>query len=450
VLIVDDDELVRRLLTAQLRHAGYETRTAASVQEARRLLDGGEPCALVLCDLNLPGESGLDLLADVLPRHPDLVAIMVTGVDDPGTAEAAAGLGASGYMIKPFTEKQLLINVANALRERDLRMENRAYREHLEDLVEHRTAALDDALHHLGRLAEELAASREETIRRLSIAGEYRDEETGDHVQRVGWLSHVLADRLGLGPERCALLRLASPLHDIGKVGIPDAILRKPGPLDRHERAVIESHAEIGHRILAGSDSPMLDLAATVAWAHHERFDGTGYPRRLAGEAIPLEGRIVAVADVFDALTHDRVYRRAFALDRAVEIVCAGRARHFDPAVVDAFTTALGELIPIVEGRLPDARTRVLIVEGDDGLRDCLERRLRDDGCEVVGTAASAAQALPLIHTRRPDVAIVSVSAPHDAGDDVLRHMSREPGGPRLVEYSGEGGAADAVRQAAG
>ncbi len=435
VLVVDDEELMRRLLALQLEQAGYNCITASGGAQARDLLTETS-CSLMLCDLNMPGETGLDLLADVLAEHPDLAAIVVSGVDDPGTADAAARLGVSGYMVKPFGEKQLVINVANALRERTLQIENRTYRERLEVLVDERTAALNEALHHLGRMAEELADSREETIRRLSIAGEHRDEDTGDHVERVSWLSNVLARGLHLPSDRCDLLRLASPLHDIGKVGIPDAILRKAGALDAQERAVMENHAEIGYRILYGSESPVLDLAASIAWAHHERFDGTGYPRGLSGSDILMEGRIVAVADVFDALTHDRVYRRRFSRERAVEMIRAGSGSHFDPAVVHVFLDSIDELSAIVEGVAPSTRIRVLIVEEDDRLRKHIESALRADECEIVGTVATAAHAFPLIHTRRPDVAVVDLDGSTAAGVELTRRLALEVRGPRILIYT--------------
>ncbi|MEA2295415.1 MAG: cyclic di-GMP phosphodiesterase [Solirubrobacteraceae bacterium] len=437
ILIVDDDDLVRRLLTTQLTAAGHDCITADGADAARSRLARSR-CSLVLCDLNMPGESGLELLAGVLAADPDLAAIVVSGVDDPQTADAAAQLGVSAYMVKPFSERQLLINVANALRERALRIENRAYREDLEELVEERTAALDDALRHLGRTTEELDASRGETIRRLSIAGEYRDEDTGDHVERVAWLTDVLARGLGLSSADCDLLHTASPLHDIGKVGIPDAILRKAGALDPHERAIMETHAEIGHRILHGSDSPVLDLAATIAWTHHERYDGTGYPRGLAGAAIPIGGRIVAVADVFDALTHDRVYRRRFSHERSVEIIETGRGSHFDPDIVDVFLRSVDELGEIARGGAPSARTRVLIAEHDDELRERIETALRGAGCEIVGTVVTVAQAFPLIHTRRPDVAVIDLDGPAANSLELTRLLTQEPGGPRILVYTEE------------
>jgi putative two-component system response regulator len=438
VLVVDDDALFRRLLEVQLEGAGYQVRTAVDGQSAREALEDGT-FALVLCDLHMPGETGIELLADVLAEDPDLVAIVVSGEDDPATADAAAEAGVWGYMVKPFSEKQLLINVANALRARTLRIENRAYREHLEVLVDERTAALDDALAHLGRLAEELNASREETVRRLSIAGEYRDGDTGEHVSRVAWLTEVLARGMGLEGERCELLRMASPLHDIGKVGIPDSILRKAGALDADERAVMQMHAEIGRQILTGSESPMLDLAATVAWTHHEHFDGSGYPRGLGGGDIPLEGRIVAVADVFDALTHDRVYRRRFPADTAIEQVTKGRGTHFDPDVVDVFLACEAELRSIAEGTVPDLGPRVLIVEPDDQVRLRLERVLRGEGCDIVGAVVTAAHGFSLIHTKRPDVAVVDVDGAAPSGIDLTRRLALEPGGPRVLLYTQDG-----------
>jgi putative two-component system response regulator len=346
ILIVDDEEFIRRLIALQLEAGGYRSVSAASAAEARAVLSE-QPCSLVLCDLNMPRESGLDLLASVLPEYPDLAALMITGVDDTHAAEAAARLGAYGYMVKPFSQKQLLINVANALRRRELEVENRDHRERLETLVDERTRALRESVLRLGELANELRRSREETIRRLSRAGEYRDEETGAHVVRVGRVSEKLARSVGLPDDECAMIGIVSPLHDIGKVGIPDAILRKPGPLDPEERAVTNRHAEIGHRILTGSDSPLLELAATIALTHHERYDGNGYPRGLGGADIPIAGRITAVADVYDALTHDRPYRSRFAGDEAAAMIRTGRGSQFDPVVVDAFVESLDEFASI-------------------------------------------------------------------------------------------------------
>ncbi|MGA2321337.1 MAG: HD domain-containing phosphohydrolase [Solirubrobacteraceae bacterium] len=198
----------------------------------------------------------------------------------------------------------------------------------------------------LKRALSELEIAQAETVRRLSMAVEFRDEDTGAHIERIGRFSTLLAEQIGMDPEFCARLSHAAPLHDVGKVAIPDAILLKPGPLTPEERAIVETHAEEGHRLVRGSSSSILDLAATIALSHQEKWDGTGYPRGLAGEDIPIEGRIVAVADVFDALTSDRVYRKAFSVEEAVQMMLEQRGRHFDPVLLDAFMEVLGRSGP--------------------------------------------------------------------------------------------------------
>jgi len=208
----------------------------------------------------------------------------------------------------------------------------------------HSEEELLDTVARLRRSEQGLQQAHEETIRRLSHAAEFRDSGTGGHIERMSRLCALLGHRLGLDEERCELLRLASPLHDIGKIGISDEILLKPGPLTEGERETMECHAELGHRLLAGSQSELLELAAVIAWTHHERFDGGGYPRGLAGETIPLAGRIASVADVFDALTSNRVYRPAFGLEETVDLMRRGRGTQFDPLVLDAFLESMPEV----------------------------------------------------------------------------------------------------------
>jgi putative two-component system response regulator len=266
---------------------------------------------------------------------------MVTGMDDPALARAALERGAYGYVIKPFTTNELLINVANALRRRSLELANRRYQELLERRVEERTATLRDALDQVKSSEAALRRSQEETIRRLGGAIELRDLDTGRHVGRMSELCGRIGARLGLGPQRIALIRTASRLHDVGKLGVEDAILRKPAALTAEERLAMQQHAELGRDILAGSPSELLELAAVIAWTHHERWDGTGYPRGLTGEEIPLEGRIAAAADVYDALTSDRPYRPALPQAAALELMASERGRHFDPTVLDALVAVL-------------------------------------------------------------------------------------------------------------
>jgi HD-GYP domain-containing protein (c-di-GMP phosphodiesterase class II)/methylmalonyl-CoA mutase cobalamin-binding subunit len=205
---------------------------------------------------------------------------------------------------------------------------------------------IDGRSNELKRALSELEIAQTETVRRLSMAVEFRDEDTGAHIERIGRLSTLLAEQIGMDPDFCERLSHAAPLHDVGKVAIPDAILLKPGPLTPEERAIVETHAEEGHRLLRGSSSSILELATSIALSHQEKWDGSGYPRGLVGEAIPIEGRIVAIADVFDALTSDRVYRKAFPVEEAVQMMREQRGRHFDPVLLDAFMEVLDKSGP--------------------------------------------------------------------------------------------------------
>lgn len=343
ILIVDDEEPIRRLLGYLLQSHGYTVALAADAREARQRLDDA-PYALMLCDVNMPGESGMDLVRSILAERPHTAAIMVTGLDSSVLANAALDMGAFGYIIKPFESNEVLIGVANALRRRRLEMENRLHREHLEDIVRTRTMALQQALEWLERSEKELRLSREETIQRLAIAAEFRDSSTAQHIHRMSHYCELLARRAGLSPERCDLIRTASPMHDIGKIGTPDHVLLKPGKFTHDEFSVIARHAEIGYRILSGSDAELLKVAAAIAYTHHERFDGTGYPRGLKGEAIPIEGRIASIADAFDALTTKRVYKPAFELSHAIELMVKHRGQHFDPELLDIFVASMDDV----------------------------------------------------------------------------------------------------------
>jgi putative two-component system response regulator len=346
ILIVDDEGPIQRMLGRLLEQYGYTCTLAGSAKEARRCLQEKE-FALILCDVNMPGESGLDLVRYVLREHHHTAAVMVTGLDNPQLAAAALEIGAYGYILKPFESNEILINVANALRRRRLEIENQAHRERLELTVLERTAALRHAIESLERAEKELRLSREETIQRLAIAAEYRDGATAQHIQRMSHYCSLLAQRCGLDAERCELIRIASPMHDIGKIGTPDHILLKPGKFTPEEFKAISLHPEIGYRILSGSGAELLNLAATIAWTHHEKFDGSGYPRGLRGESIPLEGRIATIADTFDALTTKRVYKPAFPLDEAIEIMRSRRGKDFDPALLDTFLDAMDDVLAI-------------------------------------------------------------------------------------------------------
>jgi hypothetical protein len=210
---------------------------------------------------------------------------------------------------------------------------------------------VDERNDDLRRALSELEIAQAETVRRLSMAVEFRDEDTGAHIERIGRFSTLLAEAAGMSPEFCRRIGHAAPLHDVGKVAIPDAILLKPGALTAEERAIVETHAEEGHRLLRGSSSSILDMGATIALSHHERWDGAGYPRGIAAEGIPIEGRIVAIADVFDALTSHRVYRAAFSVEKAVEMMLDQANRHFDPVLLHKF-------MEVLDSSGAEARTR--------------------------------------------------------------------------------------------
>jgi putative two-component system response regulator len=336
ILCVDDDAQIRGLISRVLVASGHDCVTVDSAEEARRILDE-QSFAVVLCDIGLPGRSGLELVGELRDTHPEVATVMVTGRDDPAVAEAAMKLGASGYLTKPFEVNQLLIDVTNALRRRKLEAAQRSYETSLEETVAERTAQLEVAVSRLEDSERELRRAYGETVSRLSRAIESHDGETGAHVERVGSYAREIALALDVVPARADLLRLVSPLHDIGKIAVSEMVLRKTGQLDALERVEMQRHTDVGHELLAGSGNELLDVASVIAWTHHERWDGSGYPRGLSGEEIPPEGRIVAVADVFDALTSDRPYRPALPAAEARAYVEAGSGTAFDRQVVDAF-----------------------------------------------------------------------------------------------------------------
>ncbi|HEY2636875.1 MAG TPA: HD domain-containing phosphohydrolase [Solirubrobacteraceae bacterium] len=355
VLVVDDDAATRALLQAILEPAGYDCLLAADAQEARRIL-AERRVDLMLCDVGLPGESGLDLV-ETLDEDRDVAVVMISGRDDPELAERAFDLGAYGYLVKSFRESEVLINIRSATRRRRRDDEVRERQDRLEQALRDSGAALSRARSQLDDSHDMLRRSREDPIRRLARAAEYRDPETSGHVERMSRYCELLAQGLGLhAPSMLA----AGAMHDIGKLAVPDSILLKPGPLTVSEREIMETHTEVGYRILSGPGGGLLDLAARIALSHHERYDGGGYPYGLRGDDIPLEGRIAAVADVFDALTSNRVYRQAFSVDKALDIVRGERGGHFDPRVLDCFLVALPEVAEIQARSALDLEVREL------------------------------------------------------------------------------------------
>jgi putative two-component system response regulator len=343
LLVVDDEEQLRRWAQRVVRDNGYTCDIAADAQAARECL-GAKAYKLALLDVNMPGDSGIDLLAEIRRDHPELAVVMVTGEDSMKLAMTAIELGAYGYLVKPVGSGELLINVANALHRRSVDVHNQRVMESLQTTVQARSEELAQALQNLELSEGKVWASQAETILRLARLVEFRDEETGQHVHRMSSYCEILARQLGLSAKDCERIRLASQLHDVGKVAVPDRVLLKPGKLTADEFELVKGHAESGYKMLAGSASEVVRLGALIAYTHHERWDGDGYPRRLVREEIPFEGRIAAVADVFDALTSDRVYRAAIPVKSAVEMMEAERGSHFDPHVFDAFLQSQPEM----------------------------------------------------------------------------------------------------------
>jgi putative two-component system response regulator len=335
ILIVDDDSGLRAWTQRTLGAQNYLCATAPDAETARAQLASGS-FDLALLDVNLPGESGIELLRHLRIDHPEVAALMVTGEDDLALASTAIELGAHGYLVKPVRAGELVINVVNVLHRRRREVELRRRVERLQGSSERRIGAVRGAITAVGLEPDVVGALQGDAVRRLVRLAEIRDDETGKHMMRMGRYCELVALRHGMPEARADQLGLASELHDIGKVAIPDRILRKPGRLTAAEFDVMKTHAAVGHELLGDADSELMQVAATVALTHHERWDGSGYPAGLAGEEIPLVGRIAAVADVFDALTSDRIYRPAFPVGLAVDMMEEQRGSHFDAELLDA------------------------------------------------------------------------------------------------------------------
>jgi len=340
VMVVDDDAGVLRYATRALQARGHSVSAHADAEEA--LVDAlGGDFAVALVDLHMPGRDGRWLLERLLSGGKNTVVIMLTGDTDLQAALECLHGGAAQYLTKPVGVDDLAHAVDRAIENRRIRVENQAHGERLEELVRERTAGLAAAT----RALEE---SQREAIYRLSAAAEYRDEETGLHIIRMARYAAVIAEEMRLDQEFVRLLLLAAPMHDIGKIGIADAVLQKPGKLTSEEFEAMKAHTLIGSHILAESTSPVMQMAETIALTHHEKFDGSGYPHGLQGTEIPIEGRIAAVADVLDALTSKRVYRPALAVDAALALIDSEKGAHFDPRVVGALFRRLEEILRIM------------------------------------------------------------------------------------------------------
>jgi putative two-component system response regulator len=329
ILVVDDQESNVQLLERLLRMKGYTQ--IETLTDSRQVVDRFVAFRpdLVCLDLRMPHMSGLEVLEELQPivGGTDYVPILILTADTAAeTKQTALSMGAKDFLSKPFDAVEALLRIHNLLETRLLYRELREQNDRLDQKVRERTRELEEAQH--------------EILSRLALAAEYRDDQTGEHTRRVGHMAALLARELGLSDEEAELIRQAAPLHDLGKIGIPDGVLMKPGRLTPEEFATMKTHTEIGARLLSGSRFPLLRLAQEIARTHHEWWNGAGY-FGLVGEAIPLASRIVAVADTFDAITHDRPYRAAATIRAALDELRREAGRQFDPQVVEAMARVL-------------------------------------------------------------------------------------------------------------
>jgi len=319
ILIVDDEEDIRLLLEQILEKKGYACVLAADAGEARDCLKEHD-CDLVLCDINMPGESGLELIRDVSTKYRDVAVVMVTGIDDPVVAETVFEVGVFDYVAKPIRRNRILMSVANALCRRELEMANRAYSEGLEQMVAERTFQLKEALDGI--------------IQAIASTVEIRDPYTAGHQLRVAGLTFAIAKKMGLSEDQAEGVRVAGTIHDLGKISVPGEILSKPGQLSELEFRIIKTHPQTGYDILKDMKFPW--PLARIVLQHHERMDGSGYPQGLSCENTLLEARILAVADVVEAMASHRPYRPALGIDVALEEISKNKGVLYDSEVVDA------------------------------------------------------------------------------------------------------------------
>ena len=328
ILVVDDEEPIREIISSMLSAAGYKTRQAASGMEALAILNSTGEFELMLSDLMMAELDGIALLERSKEKYPDMPVIMVTAVHDISVALAAIRNGAYDYLLKPFEREQLLAMVRRALEHRRLKLENRAYQSNLESLVAARTEQLRQAMTDLER-------SYDITLEALGDALDLKDAETEGHSKRVTAFTIAIARAMGLSGEKIRVIARGAFLHDIGKMAIPDAILLKPGALTETETEIMREHCFRGYQML--KKIPFLSEAAEIVYSHQERFDGTGYPRGLSGQDIPMGARIFSIADTLDAITSDRPYRAARSIQVARDEVERFSGRQFDPEVVRVF-----------------------------------------------------------------------------------------------------------------
>ncbi len=343
ILIVDDSEANRMVLNDQIFALGHTPVLAENGLSALSKISENPP-SLILLDVMMPEMNGIEVL-DRLKRDSQLChipVIMVSALDQMNSIVHCIQNGALDYLVKPFNPTLLKARINAALASKQLHDQEQAYRKKIESY----NVLLEQKVRERTR---ELEETRLEVVHRLGRAAEYRDYETGMHVVRMSHLCRLLGRAAGLDEKQCQLLMLASPMHDIGKIGIPDQILLKPDKLNDEEWEIMKTHTTIGGKILDGGRSELMKMARTIALTHQEKWDGSGYPAGLKEKEIPLVGRISAVCDVFDALTSERPYKKAFSVESSIQVMQQGRAQHFDPKLFDLFKENLPLMVEVIK-----------------------------------------------------------------------------------------------------
>ncbi len=379
ILIVDDDKINIKLLNTILTKLDYSVIEAFSATQALELIEQNRDIDLVITDLMMPEIDGYELTAKIKqkPEFATIPIIMLTSLGQRKDKIKALEVGVDDFLNKPVDKTELTLRIKGFMKVKKYNDQLYSEKENLEkeltqkesklvqtldelknisedksflvQLLEEESMKLLNAYRELKSTNEKIKSSNLQVIQALSSAAEFRDNETGMHIKRMSNYSALIAKKIGLSQEECDDILYTSAMHDVGKIGIPDHILLKPASLSDEEWKIMKTHAFIGYKVLSRINTDMMKKAAILAYTHHEKWDGSGYPRGLSGEDIPLEGRICAIADVFDALTSKRVYKPEFPIEKAVEILKEGRGNHFDPKLIDIFLDSMDEILAIKE-----------------------------------------------------------------------------------------------------